>query len=360
MVKWLNKNFIIGLSPMDGVTDCAYRQTQVFVHKPDVLFTEFVSAEGITRGGVKLYDQLLFGANERPIIGQLFGKEPESFYKAGVILSHLGFDGIDINMGCPAKNVTQHGSGAALIGKPELASEIIESVRRGINDYCSGKKNIDSLGLKKSTLDVINRNINFTKNLLPPLSKGGVGGIENQGVILSPTLSVKTRLGIQSDTSDTWIPHLLKHKLDFLTLHGRTLKQGYSGLADWSSIARAATYAKESSVPLWGNGDVTSIKQAHDYGQKYGVNGILIGRASMGNPWVFSDIAPSWPKKFAVMKYHAQKFVEVFPSRRLDPLRRHFILFISGHPRASELRQKIVQVSTLDQLCSLEADILAC
>lgn len=96
--KWFNDKFIIALSPMDGVTDEAYRQTQCFVAKPDVVFTEFVSAEGISRGGVKLYDQLLYSENERPIVGQIFGKDPDSFYKAAIILCHLGFDGIDLNM----------------------------------------------------------------------------------------------------------------------------------------------------------------------------------------------------------------------------------------------------------------------
>ncbi|MBP9817352.1 tRNA-dihydrouridine synthase [Candidatus Shapirobacteria bacterium] len=349
----INSKFVIGLAPMDGVTDEAYRQTQCHIYKPDVIFTEFTSAEGISRGGVKLYDELLYSANERPIIGQIFGKDPESFYKSAIILTHLGFDGIDINMGCPAKNVTQHGSGAALIGKPELASELIESVRQGINDYCEGKVGINDIGLKKSTLDVIDRNLKYS-GLTPSLSKRG------QGEILIPTLSLKTRLGIDSDVSDTWIPHVLKHKLDFMTLHGRTLRQGYSGLSNWESISRAAMIAKELHTPFWGNGDVTNISQAQDYGTKYGVTGILIGRSSMGNPWIFTDHLPTWTEKFAVMKYHTQKFIEVYPERRLDPLRHHFILFVSGHPRAAELRQKVIRIESFEQLCALEPDFINC
>lgn len=337
-------NPIVGLSPMDGVTDCAFRQTQCYVHKPDLIFTEFVSAEGISRGGVKLYDQLLFLPNERPIIGQLFGKDPESFYKGAVILSHLGFDGIDINMGCPAKTVTQHGSGAALIGKPELAAELIKSTQQGINDYVSGKVKITDIGLKTASLEVIKRNLKFS----------------NITTRNKPTFSIKTRLGVSENTTETWIPFLLQFKPDFLTLHGRTLKQGYAGTADWSAIALAANMSHDSGVPLLGNGDVQNHQQALEHCQKFNVDGVLIGRASMGNPWVFTDQIPSFRDRFSIMCYHAQKFQEIFPHRQFDPLRRHFLLYTSGHPRAKQLRNQIVHLTSIEQLYALEADFLTC
>jgi len=343
-LDYLKSNFVIGLSPMDGVTDEAYRQTQCFVSKPDVIFTEFVSAEGISRGGVKLYDQLLYSANERPIIGQIFGKDPESFYKAAIILCHLGFDGIDINMGCPAKTVTQHGSGAALIGQPELVSAIIYSVKKGIEDYIAHKITINDIALKKASLDVIKRNLKYS---------GGV-------VSLRPTLSVKTRIGINSNVVDTWIPHLLGHHLDFISLHGRTLKQGYSGLADWKAISNAAKLAHRSDTKIWGNGDIKSIEQAHKYGRKYGVDGILIGRATMGNPWVFSDVVPTLKDRFSLMCYHAKMFTDTFPSRRFDSLRKHFLLYTTGHPRAKQLRAKIVHLNSITELYALEEDFLNC
>ncbi len=344
MPKWLTDKFIIGLAPMDGVTDEPYRQTQCFVGKPDVIITEFVSAEGISRGGVQLYDELLYGENERPIIGQIFGKEPESFYTAAIILSHLGFDGIDINMGCPAKTVTQHGSGAALIDKPEVASDIIKSVRQGIDDYRSGKKTINDIGLKNPSLEVIKRNLKYSGNPEPK----------------NPTLSVKTRVGTSQNSIDRWIPHLLKHNLDFMTLHGRTLKQGYSGLADWDAIKIAASMAKDAHTPLWGNGDIQNLTQAREYGEKYGVTGILIGRASMGNPWIFTDKIPTLRDKFSLMCYHAQKFTEIFPERQFDPMRKHFLLYASGHPHAKNLRAKLVHLSSLDQLYALEEEFLSC
>lgn len=345
--NYIKNHFVIGLSPMDGVTDEPYRQSQCFVGKPDVVFTEFVSAEGISRGGVKLYDVLLYQANERPIIGQLFGKDPDSFYKAAIILSHLGFDGIDINMGCPAKTVTQHGSGAALIEKPDIASAIIESTRQGINDYRSNKKNIFDIDLKKPTLEIINRNLKFS-NYTPKSN------------LEIPTLSVKTRIGVSQNTVDKWIPHLLKHQLDFFSLHGRTLKQGYSGLADWQAIKDAADIAKENKTPIWGNGDIQNLQQAHEYGQKYHIDGVLIGRASMGNPWIFTNISPTLHDKFSLMCYHAQKFIEIFPGRQFDPMRKHFLLYTSGHPHAKALRAKLVHLSSLDQLYALEEEFLSC
>jgi len=344
--EFIHSQKIIALSPMDGVTDCSYRQTQCFVKKPDVIFTEFVSAEGISRGGVRLYDQLLYGSNERPIVGQIFGKDPDSFYKAAVILCHLGFDGVDINMGCPAKTVTQHGSGAALIEKPEVASQIIKLTRQGIEDYCSGETTVADLGLKQSSLDVIERNRRFSDY------SGTYKDYQK------PTLSVKTRVGITENVVPVWIPHLLSLNLDFISLHGRTLKQGYSGLADWKAIKLAASIAKEANTLLWGNGDVTSLPMAHEYIEKYGVDGILIGRCSMGNPWVFTNTVPSLKDKFALMCYHADQFTKIFPHRRLDPLRRHFLLYAGGHPRAKQLREKIVHVDSIQQLYALEEDFL--
>lgn len=341
----LKKGGIVGLSPMDGITDEPFRLTQCHVSRPDLLFTEFVSAEGIAHGAVKLFDQLMFSSEERPIIGQLFGKDPQSFYIASIILCYLGFDGIDINMGCPAKTVTQHGSGAALIGKPELASQIIKSVQKAVLDFSTGKTKIGELGLKQKTLDIIKRNLKYSDKL------------KSEKLI---SVSVKTRLGISESTTDSWIPFLLSHNLDFLTVHGRTLKQGYSGQANWDELKKISEMCQLSSTPFIGNGDITSLSQSREYIQKYNLAGVLIGRSAMGNPWVFSDHEPSWADKFATMVYHTQKFVEVFPHRRIDPLRRHFLTYTHNHPNAKQLRLKIVTLTSIDQLLSLESDFVTC
>ena len=334
---------IVALSPMDGITDEAFRVTQCEIAKPDIIFTEFVSAEGLAHSAVKLFDTLLYSSQERPIVGQLFGKDPDSFYIAAVILCHLGFDGIDINFGCPAKTVTQHGSGASLIEKPELAGQIIKSVQKAVADFKDNKISLKDLKLKEKVLKVIERNIKYSELI---------------GKII-PTVSVKTRIGISADTTDIWIPFLLSHNLDFLTLHGRTLKQGYAGVADWKVIAASAKLAKKANTIFFGNGDVESHSQALDYCKKYGVDGALIGRSAMGNPWVFCDRKPEFKEKFSAMLLHAKNFTEIFPHRRFDPLRQHFLLYVSGHPAAKELRMEIVKLNKVDELYALEERLLS-
>jgi tRNA-dihydrouridine synthase len=342
-LDFIHSQNIIGLSPMDGYTNEVFRLVLCQIQKPDVIFTEFVSAEGLSRGGVKLYDTLLYSHQEYPIIGQLFGKDPESFYKSAVILCYLGFDGIDINMGCPAKTVTQHGSGASLIGKPELASEIIKAVQSGVSDWFNQKVTVDNLKLTPKTLEVIKRNLNYSGDF--PRVK--------------PTISVKTRLGIDKPVTENWVAHLLKHNLDFITLHGRTLKQGYSGLADWQEIKKAVDLAKDTNTLIWGNGDIGSRRQGIEYCQNYGVNGVLIGRAALGNPWVFFDKIPSLEEKYQAMVLHAHLFLQVFPHRLFDSLRKNFLLYTSGHPRAKQLRAKLVRLNSLSELYALEEEFLS-
>lgn len=335
---------IVGLAPMDGYTDEAFRLLISQISKPDVVFTEFVSAEGLSRGGVKLYDTLFYSSKERPIIGQLFGKDPESFYKSAVVLCHLGFDGIDINLGCPAKTVTQHGSGAALIAKTELASEIIKAVQSGVSDWWTDKVTVKDLKLNQKTLEVIKRNLKYSGKITKT----------------KPTLSVKTRLGINEPVTENWISHLLKHDLDFITLHGRTLKQGYAGTADWAEIKKAVALAKNTKTLIWGNGDLQSHQQGIDACEKYGVNGVLIGRAVLGNPWVFSDKIPDLKEKYQTMVLHATIFQQVFPHRLFDCLRKNFLLYTSGHPHAKQLRAKIVRLNSLSELYALEEEFLSC
>lgn len=356
MNNFLTKIPIIALSPMDGVTDEAFRLLQTEIAKPDLMFTEFVSAEGISHGGVKLYDSLLFSSEERPLIGQLFGKDPESFYKSAIILSELGFDGIDINMGCPAKTVTQNGSGAALIGKPELAVEIITKTKQGIEDWFSNKTKITDLGLNQKTLDIIARNKKYSKIESRPV-KGDARRAEG----FKPTISVKTRLGITESIIESWAPILLAQNLDFLTIHGRTLKQGYSGQADWSEIQKVVELAKNTKTKIFGNGDVENKLQALEFCQKYGVDGILIGRSACGNPWCFSqDNHLATPKeRFSAMLLHAQLFTTVFPHRRFDPLRKNFLFYASGLTNAKQLRNKLVRLNSISELLQLEGDFLS-
>lgn len=344
MTNFITKFHIIGLSPMDGITDEAFRLVQTKIAPADLMFTEFVSAEGISRGGVKLYDTLLFSPQERPIIGQLFGKDPDSFYKSAIILCELGFDGVDINMGCPAKTVTQHGSGASLIAKPDLAVKIIQSVKKGIDDWFSGRVKITNLGLNKKTLEVIIRNKKYS-NL-----RSTINDLRSN----LPTISVKTRLGISESTIDSWIPVLLAQDLDFLTIHGRTLKQAYAGVADWNEIKKVVNLAKNTKTKIFGNGDIQNRQQGIEYCQKYGVDGVLIGRAAGGNPWAFNDHIATPQEKFSAMLLHAQMFENVFPHRCFDSLRKHFLLYTKNLSNAKSLRMKLIRLNSVKELLSLE------
>lgn len=345
---------------MDGITDEAFRLVQAKIAKPDLMFTEFVSAEGISRGGIKLYQTLLYLPQERPIFGQLFGKDPESFYKSAIILCELGFDGIDINMGCPAKTVTQHGSGAALISKPDLAVEIIQSAKKGIDDWFSGKIKITDLGLSQKTLDVIKLNQKYSKIISKnDLSNSSKGQIYSSTKRFYPTISVKTRLGITESTIDSWIPLLLAQGLDFLTIHGRTLKQAYAGGADWDEIKKVVNFAKNYKTKIFGNGDIQDKKQAIEYCKKYGVDGVLIGRAASGNPWCFNNHAPTAKEKFEAMLFHSQIFAEVFPHRQFDSLRKHFLLYTKNLSNAKSLRMKLIRLNSVKELLSLEDEFLS-
>jgi len=353
MFSFLNTSKpIIALSPMDGITDEAFRLVQTKIAPADLMFTEFVSAEGISRGGVKLYQTLLYSPEERPIIGQLFGKDPESFYKSAIILCELGFDGIDINMGCPAKTVTQHGSGAALIGKPKLAVEIIKATKRGIDDWLSRKVKITDINLNKKTLDVIKQNQKYSGINVRVLNTTSLPKTKI-------TLSVKTRLGIDKPIVEQWIPILLAQDLDFITIHGRTLKQAYAGQSDWQEIKKIVSLAKGTGIKVFGNGDIQNRQQGIEYCQKYGVDGVFIGRAAGGNPWAFNNHIATPQEKFSAILFHAQIFQEVFPHRAFDSLRKHFLLYTSDFPHAKSLRMKLVRLNSVKELLALEDEFIS-
>ncbi len=337
----MNKT-IVGLAPMDGVTNQPFRSTQVQISRPDVVFTEFVSAEGITRGGIKLFDELLYKKDERPIVGQIFGKDPDAFYKAAIILSTLGFDRIDINMGCPAKTVVEHGSGAGLIAKPGLASELINATKAGIDDFLNGTKNGFDIAFNQKTQEAIQRNLVF--------SEFNPKGDHRKNI----PLSVKTRIGINEPTPEVWFEHLLSHNLNFLTVHGRTLKQMYSGFANWETIAMAKKMASGTKTEVWGSGDVRTRKQAQDFGIKYGVDGVLIGREAINNPWCFEDRVGSLEERLDAMILHTKNFTQTFPDRRIDHLRKIYLAYTSGLSNAKEIRSKLIFIKSIQELIQLK------
>jgi len=322
---------LVGLAPMDGVTDPVYRRLIVKISRPDLLFTEFISAEGLSRGALKLFEKLSYLPSHQPIIAQLFGKTPEDFYKATFILADLGFAGVDLNMGCPAKKVVSHGGGASLIGKPILAAQIVESCHEALNDW-QKDPSLDSLNLPSKTLKTITL---FKKENKTRTSYS------------HPTLSVKTRLGIDKPTLSSWLPHLLNLPLDFITLHARTLSQGYSGQADWDQIALACRLAKNSKIPIFGNGDLKNRKDALRLSQKYPVRGLLIGRAAWGAPWVFGEVSPNSSQRIKIILDHLRLYQKFYPHPRQFPgFKKHLAQYLSGLPNASRLRASLLLLET--------------
>jgi tRNA-dihydrouridine synthase B len=337
---------IIGLAPMDGLTDYAYRQIHAKYGKPAVMFTEFTNVEGMF---LSTHDHLLndlrFHVDQRPIIAQIFGSTPEYFYKAAIICADLGFDGIDINMGCPAKNVAHHGGGAALIAKPELAKQIVRSVKEGVKDWANGKS-IYELGLDDIKLDRINELKKFS------------GAIITRQTI---PVSVKTRLGVEEITIEEWVKHLLEVSPANITLHGRTLKQMYTGRADWEAIAKGAAIIKTTSTTALGNGDVISRDDALEKIKQFGLDGVLIARASMGNPYIWHETTTELTpvQKLEIAREHAQLHAQVKNEKMFLQMRKHFSFYISNFPNANEIKIKLIQTKTVEEAESIIAETLA-
>src|SRR5881396_3714907 len=273
---------IIGLSPMDGVTDLAFRYIVARYGKPDVQVTEFVSVDEVCHGVEAAWQQLRYAEIERPIVAQIYGADPSKFYQVAQVVCELGFDGVDINMGCPSKNVSARGCGAALIRNPPLACEIVRAVHAGVTDWAAGHR-IESIGLRPKV----------TERVLA-LTSGRDGSRPRK---LAP-VSVKTRLGYDAVVIEDWVSTLLEERPDAISIHGRTLTQMYRGRADWGAIARAAKLIRETATLVLGNGDVESLQDLVTRVQETQVHGVLIGRGALGNPWVFR--AKEWARAQAL------------------------------------------------------------
>lgn len=302
---------IIGLAPMDGVTDPAFRAIVDEVGHPSILYSEFVSAEGLCRNTKTLLRTFTSHKTDTPIIGQLFGADPIAMQEAtAILLEQTSVNGIDINMCCPSRHVARKGGGAALIKTPALAKQLITAVNQAIKQ-----------------------------------SKKAIG------------ISVKTRIGFDSIVTSSWISVLLEMHLDAIAIHGRTLKQLYTGSANWDEIHKAAQIASKTNTLLLGNGDIESLAQAHTYISSYSPDGVLIGRAVLGNPWIFLGSIPSLSTRIQTAIRHIQLFDELTPNTNPLSLRKHLAWYIKGFPDASSVREHIMKLTTtkemLDFLSSL-------
>jgi nifR3 family TIM-barrel protein len=340
---------IIGLSPMDGVTDPAFRFIVASHGKPDAQVTEFINVDEVCHGGDAAWSQLHYAEIERPVVAQIYGADPDKFYRVAQVVCELGFDGVDINMGCPSKNVSARGCGAALIRNPPLAREIIRAVQAGVNDWTSGHR-LDAVGLRPRVVERVNA-----------LASGRAG--DRAKPRRSIPVSVKTRLGYDSVVIEDWVSILLEERPAAISIHGRTLAQMYRGRADWEAIGRAAKLARETSTLVLGNGDVESMADLVRKVRDTHVNGVLIGRSALGNPWIFR--AKEWAKaqvndaviaeplcdvplqeRFRVALEHARYFEALGGDSRFSAMRKHLGWYCTGFFKAAEVRAQMFRATS--------------
>lgn len=344
---------------MDGVTDACFRSVIASHGRPDVTFTEFTHVHDVCRAPEIHLETLRYSEIERPIVAQLYGNDPELFYLAAQAVCALGFDGLDINMGCPSKSVAASGSGAGLIRTPELARSLIQAAKRGIDDWAGGQT-LEQGGFKPARVEVFER-MNRQRDAHPVSRRETL------------PVSVKTRLGYESVTVEAWVEQLLMEQPTVISLHGRTLKQMYRGVADWSAIARAASLVQGTGTLLLGNGDIQCLEDISRRVRETGVDGVLVGRGVLGAPWFFrpkelvrgqmsSEIGPesglllsnvSLDERFAVLLEHAKQFVEIFGHKQFYRMRKHLGWYCKGFPHAASLRAQMVCVSSVEELQSI-------
>jgi tRNA-dihydrouridine synthase len=339
---------IIGLAPMDSVTDASFRFVTAKYGRPDVMLTEFVNIQSAPYAPELLLRDFTYAEIERPIVAQIYGKTPELFYKVAHIVGALGFDGLDINMGCPAKKVAAAGCGAALIREPELARAIIRATRQGLQDWYNGQS-LKAIGIRPSAIDAF-----------AAANRRRTGVDRDSDRRLLP-LSIKTRLGYDRIVVREWLSTLLEERPAAITLHGRTLKQGYKGSADWDAIAQAAQIAKGSGTLLLGNGDLRDLRDVHRRVQETQIDGVLIGQAAEGNPWLFAGKegvkhallgigtvnalpAVSLADRFNVMLEHSRHYETVVQNHCFFGMRKNLLWYCRDFSGAEELRSQMKHV----------------
>jgi len=284
------------MAPMADVTDAAFRRLFAKYGKPDVTWTEFVSADGLCHpvGRQVLVTDFLYTEAERPIVAQVFTAHPEKMREAAAFIAELGFDGLDINMGCPDKSILKQGAGAKLIQDPLLAQELIAKAKEGVG------------------------------NAIP--------------------ISVKTRIGFNTNEIETWVPALLAAKPAAITVHARTKKEMSLVPARWEHVARAAELAQGTGVLIIGNGDVKSMEEARARAKETRCDGIMIGRGLFGNPWFFSESFPlSVTERLHVMMEHTDLYEEIFLEKKNFALmKKHYQAYVHGFDGAKELRTELM------------------
>ncbi len=303
-------------APMEDVTDVAFRRLIARYGKPDVLFTEFTSADGLVlappEGQIILRKKLAYHESERPIVAQLFSTYPERMREAAKIVQDLGFDGLDINMGCPVREVVNSGCGAALIKNPELAQALVIAAQEGAPN-------------------------------LP--------------------ISVKTRIGYRVNEIETWIPKILDTPISALTLHLRTREEMSDVPAHWELMQRIVEIrnTQRHDVCILGNGDVKNLDEARKKVEETSCDGVMLGRAIYGNPWLYARrvSSPTREEKILALIEHLNLFQELMAdTQNYAVMKKHFKAYISGWNGAKEERVRLMETENSAEALKNLNDIL--
>ncbi len=303
-------DFPLLLAPMEDVSDPPFRAV-CKDNGADLMYTEFISSEGLIRDAMKSRQKLDIFDYERPIGIQIFGGDEDAMALSARIVDTVNPDLLDINFGCPVKKVVSKGAGAGVLKDLDLMVRLTEAVVRS------------------------------TK--LP--------------------VTVKTRLGW--DDSSLNIEEVAERLQDAgikaLAIHGRTRAQLYKGHSDWSLIAKVKNNPR-INIPIFGNGDINSPQKAAQYKERYGVDGIMIGRAAIGYPWIFREIKhyaktgelmapPTLEERIIVCKKHLHKSFEwKGPIAGINEMRRHYTNYLKGLPNIKEFRSKLVTLTTVEEI----------
>lgn len=308
----LNKP-IMALAPLDDVTDSAFRYLIASIAKPDVMYTEFTSADGlVTEGYKRLKHDLRFDEIERPIVAQLFGANPENMMRASEIAREHGFDGIDINMGCPDKAVCKQGAGAALIETPKLAQEIIRAAMKG---------------------------------------SGGL------------PVSVKTRAGYAKENIEEWTKYILDAEPATLVVHARTKKELSEVPARWELVEKSRQVRDDmgSKTLIMGNGDLHDLVHAKELCEKHKLDGAMLGRAIFGNPWLFDESRSKNKIPLAEKIVTLQKHVQIYNDhlggiKSFLYMKKHFKSYLEGFEGAKKLRVELMEADTFEEVLAILED----
>lgn len=306
---------ILALAPMAGITDSSFR-LMCKKFGADAVYTEMVSADGLVYNSKKTLELLKFETKERPIVVQLFGKKPDNFYKAVKVLKNLKkfqFDGVDINLGCPAKKVFGHGSGAALMDNKELGKEIIKAAVEAADDI---------------------------------------------------PVSIKIRAGVKKINAVNFIDFIKDLNIAAIMIHSRTYEQGFSGPIDWEICKKIVNMVK---IPVLVNGGIQKPEDIKEILEKTGAAGIGVARSALGQPWIFKQVRdclknkqyknPNFKQIKKIAIEHSKLAYQLKKERGMLEIRKHLAWYVKGMKGASALRAQLVRVKNIEEIKEILRDV---